>query len=55
MKSASMLVGIDIVEIHRIKDAVSRWKDAFLKRVYAEEELEYCEEYAIVLVVGHAA
>lgn len=34
-------VGVDIVEVPRIKDAVSRWKDAFLKRIFTENEIQY--------------
>lgn len=34
-------VGIDIVEIVRFKKAVERWKDAFLKRVFTEQEIHY--------------
>ena len=43
MQPASIHVGIDIIEVQRIEDAVSRWKDAFLKRLYTEEELKYCQ------------
>lgn len=43
MPASLMPVGIDIIEIHRIGEAVSRWTDAFLKRVYTEAELEYCQ------------
>ena len=33
-------VGIDIIEIARIKRAIARWGDNFLGRVYTEPELE---------------
>ena len=33
-------VGVDIVEIPRIKTAIERWGDSFLKRVYTRTELE---------------
>jgi holo-[acyl-carrier protein] synthase len=33
-------VGVDIVEIARIKRAVERWGQGFLGRVYTEAELE---------------
>jgi holo-[acyl-carrier protein] synthase len=33
-------VGVDIVEITRIKRAVERWGQGFLGRVYTEAELE---------------
>ena len=42
MQPGSMPTGTDIIEIHRIEDAVLRWKDAFLKRIYTEGELGYC-------------
>ncbi len=33
-------IGVDIIEINRIKRAISRWQDSFLKRIYTPEELE---------------
>lgn len=33
-------VGVDIVEIGRIKEAVDHWGDGFLKRVYTNAELK---------------
>ncbi|GAI99359.1 unnamed protein product [marine sediment metagenome] len=33
-------VGIDIIEIARIKKAIARWKQRFLKRIYTEQELQ---------------
>jgi holo-[acyl-carrier protein] synthase len=36
-------VGIDIVSNHRIRQAVERFGDRFLKRIYTEKELEYCK------------
>ncbi len=33
-------IGVDIVEIGRIKKAIARWGDRFLHRVYTEPELE---------------
>ncbi len=35
-------VGIDLVEIERVRSAVSRWGDRFLKRVYTPAEISYC-------------
>ena len=32
-------IGIDIVEIARIDDAIARWGDNFLNRVYTESEI----------------
>jgi holo-[acyl-carrier protein] synthase len=34
-------VGIDIVRTARIRQAVERWGDRFLERVFAEEEIAY--------------
>ena len=35
-------IGTDIVEIERIRTAVNRWGDAFLKRIFSESEISYC-------------
>lgn len=35
-------IGTDIVEIQRIKDAVERNGERFLKRVFTEQEIAYC-------------
>jgi holo-[acyl-carrier protein] synthase len=35
-------VGIDIIEISRIKETVKRWGTRFLERIYTKGELEYC-------------
>lgn len=32
-------IGVDIVEIGRIKEAVERWGETFLRRIYTEPEL----------------
>lgn len=33
--------GIDIVEIKRLKEAIDRWGDTFLNRVFTDKELKY--------------
>ena len=33
-------IGVDIVEIARVKKAIDRWGHNFLKRIYTESELE---------------
>ena len=33
-------VGIDIIEIARIKGAINRWGERFLRRIYTEQELK---------------
>ena len=35
-------IGTDIVEIERIRAAVNKWGDAFLKRIFSESEISYC-------------
>ena len=38
-----ILCGTDIVEISRIKKAIEKEKYDFIKRVYTDKEIEYCE------------
>ena len=33
--------GVDIIEVKRIKEAVEKWGDRFLNRVFTEGEIEY--------------
>ena len=35
-------IGIDIVEVERIREASQRWGARFEQRVYTEQELAYC-------------
>jgi len=35
-------IGIDIAKNERIKNAVDRWGEKFLKRVFTDDELRYC-------------
>ena len=35
-------IGIDIIEIERIKQISQRWGDRFEQRVYTTQELDYC-------------
>ncbi len=39
-------VGTDIIEIHRIKEAIERHGDRFLTKLFTEAERHYCENYA---------
>ena len=55
MNQASTSIGVDIIEISRIKRAVSRWNDAFLKRVYSQAELDYCRSMYPSLAARFAA
>jgi holo-[acyl-carrier protein] synthase len=35
-------IGIDIVDVKRIDDIINRWGEAFIRRVYSQEEIDYC-------------
>jgi len=35
-------VGVDIIEIERIRHAISRWNGHFLNRIYTQAELALC-------------
>lgn len=37
-------VGIDIVRVERIKEAVETWGEKFLRRVFTENEIAHCYE-----------
>lgn len=36
-------IGIDIIEIERIKESIDRFGDSFLKKIYTQLELDYCQ------------
>lgn len=38
-------VGIDIIEVERIKKAIETYGEHFLKRVFTNREIEYCEQF----------
>ena len=46
--------GIDIIEIERIKAAIDRWGERFLKRVFTEAELKLCGGKANALAARFA-
>ena len=35
--------GIDICEVKRIRDSIARFGDHFLRRVFTEQEIRYCQ------------
>jgi holo-[acyl-carrier protein] synthase len=35
-------IGVDIIEIDRIKEAVEKYGESFLGKVYTDKELKYC-------------
>ena len=48
-------IGVDIIEISRIKKAIARWGDNFLHRVYTESELEQCRKKPASLAARFAS
>jgi holo-[acyl-carrier protein] synthase len=38
-------LGVDIAEVERVKAAIERHGETFLRRVYTEREREYCERF----------
>src|SRR3989441_8204974 len=35
-------IGVDLVNIPRMRDVIDRWQDRFLQRVFTEGEIAYC-------------
>jgi holo-[acyl-carrier protein] synthase len=35
-------IGIDIIKVERMKEAVERWGERFLQRVFTRDEIAYC-------------
>jgi holo-[acyl-carrier protein] synthase len=48
-------IGVDIIEIDRIREAVALWKDLFLNKVYSSKELALCENRIPSLAARFAA
>ena len=48
-------IGIDIIEIARIKKAIARWGEGFLQRVYTEPELKLYHKKPSSLAARFAA
>jgi len=36
--------GIDIIEIKRLKQAIKKWGDSFLNRVFTQDEIKYAKK-----------
>ncbi len=37
-------IGVDIIEIERVKTAIKQWGKRFLNRIYTEAELRTCQD-----------
>ncbi|MBT9132827.1 holo-[acyl-carrier-protein] synthase [candidate division NPL-UPA2 bacterium Unc8] len=35
-------IGVDIIQLRRIKNAIERWQERFISRVYTQGEINYC-------------
>jgi len=35
-------IGVDLVNIPRMRDVIARWDDRFLRRVFTDAEIAYC-------------
>ena len=50
-----LYTGIDLVEISRVAQSVSKWGDKFLAHVYTRGEIDYCKGRAAELAARLAA
>ncbi|MCX8051167.1 MAG: holo-ACP synthase [Chlorobi bacterium] len=48
-------IGVDIVEIERIAAAIERYGEHFLRRVYTDDERQYCERSPASRLLHYAA
>jgi len=53
--------GVDIVEVYRMKDAIDKWGEAFLGKIFTGKEIDYsksrkfsCQHYAARFAVKEA-
>ena len=54
-RGSSLSVGVDIIEIERIKQVFQRHGERFLRRVYTEAEIAYCRGRVPELAARFAA
>ena len=40
--TATIAIGVDLVNIPRMRDVIARWDDKFLRRVFTDGEIAYC-------------
>lgn len=48
-------VGIDLVEVHRIKDSIEKYGQRFLNKIFTENEQTYSEQFGEKKYVHYAA
>jgi holo-[acyl-carrier protein] synthase len=49
------VIGVDMIETERVAQSISRFGERFLKRVYTERELTYCQGRVSSLAARWAA
>src|SRR6266498_3058943 len=62
-------IGVDIIRVERIREAVERWGESFLRRIFTDGEIAYCykkknpflslsarfaAKEALIKAIGHA-
>ncbi len=40
-------VGTDIIEVQRIEESIAKYGDKFLRKIYTESEIIYCQKYKL--------
>jgi holo-[acyl-carrier protein] synthase len=40
-------VGIDLVDVNRVKKLLTKWGDRFTERYYSQNEIDYCRRRAV--------
>jgi len=48
-------IGVDIIEVSRIQEAIEKYADKFLNRIYTKEEQDYCNEFKDKKYIHYAA
>ena len=51
----AIFCGTDIVSVERIKNSINELGDTFLKRIYTDEEISYCESRRMSKFQSYAA
>ncbi len=51
----AVFCGTDIVSVDRIKNSITEFGDTFLKRIYTDEEISYCESRRMSKFQSYAA
>ena len=50
-----ILTGVDIIEIERIKESIENLGNRFMREIFTEKEIEYCESKSMVKYQHYAA